>query len=121
MPSFFKNRSFDMYVYKDLVTDEKCRDKKSAVIRKIRMNAGLVGIYLICLASGRDTFDIIDCSNLKQRKYPKKDLYILGIAEGKDNAVELAARLFVTFSAIYGREQFKQQLLNHQDTLFRRY
>jgi len=85
------------------------------------MNAGLLDIYLICLANNTDTFDIIDCSNLKQKGYPKKDLLILGIAEGKESAVELAARLFVTFSAIYGREQFKKELFDNQNTLFRRY
>lgn len=110
-----------MYVYKDLVTDDKCKDKKNSIIRKIRMNAGMWGTYLICLANGQDTFDIIDCANLKQKGYPKKDLYILAIADGKESAVELAARLYVTFSAIYGRDCFKQKLLSEQDTLFRRY
>lgn len=110
-----------MYVYKELVTDEQCKSKRSTVIRKLRMNAGLWNTYLICVSSGSDIFDIIDCSNLKQKGYPKENLYILAIAEGKENAMELAARLYVTFSAIYGREQFKQRLMDNKDTLFRRY
>lgn len=110
-----------MYVLKELVTDEACVGKRNSILRKIRMNVGMLDTYLVCLSKNNDIFDIIDCSNLKQKGYPKKDLYILGIAKGKENAVELAAKLVVSFSQIYGMEQFKQELLAKKDTLFRRY
>ncbi len=110
-----------MYIYKELVTDENCDAIRSKIIRKIRMNIGLIDTYLICLAHNSDIFDIIDCTNLKQKGYPKKDLYILGIARGKTSAVELAAKLFVSLSEIYGMDEFKQILFKQRDTLFRRY
>lgn len=110
-----------MYVLKELVTDEACIGKRNSILRKIRMNAGLSDTYLICLSKNNDILDIIDCSNLKQKGYPKKDLCILGIAKGKESAVELAARIVVSFSEIYGMKQFKQELLTQKDTLFRRY
>lgn len=110
-----------MYIFKELVTDEKCSDKKNSILRKIRMNAGLRNIYIVCLSTNSDTFDIIDCSNLKQKGYPKKDLCVLGIAEGKESAIELAARLIVSFSEIFGMERFKEELTAKKDTLFRRY
>ncbi len=110
-----------MYVLKELVTDETCQKKKNSILRKIRINAGLLDIYLICLAKNNDLFDIIDCSNLKQKGYPKKDLYILGIAKGKESAVELAARLLTSFSEVYGMDNFKECLYKQTDTLFRRY
>lgn len=110
-----------MYVFNELVTDEECKTKKNSILRKIRMNAGMLDIYLICLSKNNDYFDIIDCSNLKQKGYPKKDLYILGIAKGKESAVELASRLVVSFAEIYGMNHFKTELFEKQDTLFRRY
>jgi len=110
-----------MYVYKKLVTDDACKKNKLSIIHKIRRRAGIYDIYLICLAGGRDTFDIIDCMNLKQKGYPKTDLYILGIAKGKESATELAAKMFVTFSAVYGTILFKEEILEQKDTLFRRY
>ena len=110
-----------MYVLKELVTDEACIKKRNSILRKIRMNAGLMDTYLICLSKNNDIFDIIDCSNLKQKGYPKKDLYVLGIAKGKESAVELASRLVVSFSKIYGMKEFKQELVAEKDTLFRRY
>ncbi len=110
-----------MYVFKELVTDETCTTKKNSILRKIRMNAGLLDVYIVCLAKNSDFFDIIDCSNLKQKGYPKKDLYILGIAQGKDSAVELASRLVVSFAEIFGMEHFKEKLYEQKDTLFRRY
>lgn len=121
MPSFFKKWSLTMYIFKELVTDEACNGKTNAILRKIRMNAGMLDIYLICLAKNNDMFDIINCSNLKQKGYPKKELYVLGIAEGKESAMELASRLVVSFSEIYGMERFKEELNMQKDTLFRRY
>lgn len=110
-----------MYVFKELVTDEECEAKKNHILRKIRMNAGMLDIYLVCLSKNNDYFDIIDCSNLKQKGYPKKDLYILGLAKGKESAMELASRMLVSFAKIYGMEHFKDKLYEQQDTLFRRY
>ncbi len=110
-----------MYIFKELVTDEDCKTKKNSIIRKIRMNAGMTDIYLVCLSENNDYFDIIDCFNLKQKGYPKKDLCILGIAKGKESAVELAARLVVSFAEIYGMKHFKTELKKQRDTLFRRY
>ena len=117
----FLKAEFIMYVLKELVTDEECIGKKNTILRKIRMNAGMLDTYLVCLSKNNDIFDIIDCSNLKQKGYPKKDLYILGIAKGKESAMELAAKLVVSFSEIYGMQQFKNELLVQKDTLFRRY
>nr|MBQ8252629.1 hypothetical protein [Lachnospiraceae bacterium] len=110
-----------MYIYKELATDDACLKRKNRIIHKIRMNAGLVNVYLICLAGGNDSFDIIDCSNLKQKGYPKENLYVIGMAEGKDSAIELSAQMFVSLSKRYGMTEFKTALLNARDTLFRSY
>jgi len=110
-----------MYVFKELITDDECESKKNGILRKIRMNAGMMDIYLVCLSKNEDYFDIIDCSNLKQKGYPKKELCILGIAKGKESAIELASRLVVSFAEIYGMNQFKTKLTEQMDTLFRRY
>ncbi len=110
-----------MYIFNELATDEACKSKKNNIIHKIRKNAGLLDIYMITLAAGRDTFDIIDCSNLKQKGYPKKDLYVVGFAQGKDSAIELSAALFITLSKRYGMNGLKDAMLRNQDTLFRSY
>ena len=110
-----------MYVFKELVTDEECASKKNSILRKIRMNAGMLDIYIVCLSKNDDYFDIIDCSNLKQKGYPKKELCILGIAKGKESAIELASRLIISFDEIYGMKNFKERLVEQMDTLFRRY
>lgn len=110
-----------MYIYKELMADDSCKGRVSSIIHKIRRNAGLVDIYMICLAKNRDTFEIIDCMNLKQKAYPKDELYILGFARGKDSAIQLSAQLFLKLSDRYGIQQFKKELFEHVDTLFRRY
>ena len=36
-----------MYIYKELVTDEACEKSKNKILRKLRMHAGMVDVYLI--------------------------------------------------------------------------
>lgn len=110
-----------MYIYKKLITDDACQGKENRIIRKIRMNAGMLDTYLICLAHNSDLFDLIDCKNLKQKGYPKNDLMILGFAQGRESAIDLSAKLFLSLSDEYGQDRFKQALLAKKDTLFRRY
>lgn len=109
-----------MYIYKDLFTDNEMRDKYRSVIRKIRMNAGMMDIYLICLAGANDNFDIIDAMQLKQKGYPKNELMLMGIAKGKENAISLATDMYVYFYKKYQNINFKSEIVKEKETLFRR-
>lgn len=109
-----------MYIYKDMFTDEAMQGKTASVIRKLRMNAGLTDIFLICLATGKDNFDIIDAWQLKQKKYPKQDLYIMGLAKGKESAVQLAVSMYMHFYENYGEIHFKPEIVRNKEYLFRR-
>lgn len=109
-----------MYVFTSLVTDDAMKGKEHTIIRKIRMNAGLKDVFLICLSQGQDYFDILNGMQLKQRRFPKDDLYIMGIAGGEESAKELAASLYYSFVGIYENISFKQQLLEKREELFRR-
>ncbi len=110
-----------MYIYKDFVTDEYLRDKKKKVLRRLWMNVGQVDIYLVCLNSGVDQFDIIHTAVLKQKSYPKKDIYLLGIAKGWESAANLAGELYLSLSKKYGSTTFKDALEADKATLFRRF
>ena len=57
-------------------------------------NAGQIGIYVITLASNRQNLlDIIPSYELMQRGYPKREMVIVGLAKGYDEAVEVAASI----------------------------
>ena len=66
--------------YDDLYVGESIVHKTNKIKWKIRHNAGQINIYVITLASGE-----------KQKGYPKKQLYVIGLAKGYDEAVEVAA------------------------------
>lgn len=79
-----------MLFYKELYTSEKIANHKEKVIWKLRHNAGMVGTYVITLASnGVDLFDICHSSVLMQSRYQEQELYVVGLANGKEEAMEL--------------------------------
>ena len=109
-----------MYIYNQLVTDEICSTKKNSIIRKIRMNAGQINVYVISLSGGKDNFDIFSVANLKQKSYPKNDLYIMGFAGSMESAIELSTELYLQFLKEYQTIDFKDELLLNKEQLFRR-
>ncbi len=83
-----------MIWYRDLYVGESIIHKKKKVIWKIRHNAGQIGIYVITLASnGNNLLDIIPAQELLQKAYPKKELRVVGLAKGYDEAVLVAASI----------------------------
>ena len=110
-----------MYIYKDFVTDEALASKKRSVLRKLWMNIGQIDIYLIFLNSGEDQFDIIHTGVLKQKHYPKKDLYLLGAAKGWESAALLSGQLFESFRQKYDSNYFTGEIWRDRQTLFRRF
>lgn len=78
--------------YRDLYVGESIVHKKNKIKWKILHNAGQLNVYVIALASSHNNLlDIIPSHELLQRGYPKKELYIIGLAGGYEEAVETAA------------------------------
>ena len=82
--------------YDDLYVGESIVHKTNKIKWKIRHNAGQINIYVITLASGeKNLLDIIPSHELLQKGYPKKQLYVIGLAKGvtfeRGTAVEVAA------------------------------
>ena len=83
-----------MIWYDKLYVGESMIHKTNKVKWKIRHNAGQIKIYIITLPSNRENLlDIIPSYELLQKGYPKKGLYIVGLAKGYDEAVELAGTI----------------------------
>ena len=65
--------------------------KTFLVIRKAKRQ---IGIYVITLASNtQNLLDIIPSYELMQKGYPKKDMVVVGLAKGYDEAIEVAASI----------------------------
>lgn len=77
-----------------LYVGESIIHKTKKIKWKICHNAGQINIYVIALASNeQNLLDIIPAQELLQKGYPKKGIYVVGLAKGYDEAVEVAASI----------------------------
>ena len=86
-----------MYFYKNLYVGPSIDDPEK-VKRKLIYGAGQFTIYVIALSPsvpgpGSNQLEILHCVNLQQPYYKKYPPYIIGIAEGRTEAVELVRDL----------------------------
>ena len=86
-----------MYFYKNLYAGPSIRDPEE-VKRKLMRGEGQFTIYVIALSPsipgpGSNQLEILHCVNLQQPYYKTYPPYIIGIAAGRTEAVELVQRL----------------------------
>ena len=80
--------------HKDLYTGESILRKQQKVKWKIMHNAGQLRVYVITLASNRQNLlDIIPARELLQKHYPKRNLYVIGLAGNYQEALEVAGHI----------------------------
>ncbi len=73
--------------YDNLYVGESIRHKADKVKWKIRHNAGQINIYVIALASNpQNLLDIIPAQELMQKGYPKRGVFVIGLARGMEEA-----------------------------------
>ena len=84
-----------MIWYGDLIVGESISSrKKEKIIRGVRTRSIFHNAYLLTLASNPDNLiDIISTKVIRQRYYPKKGLYVIGIAGDYEEAVMLAGMI----------------------------
>ncbi len=83
-----------MLFYHDLYISDQYAEKKDKIIWKLKHHAGMAGAYVIALASnGEDLFDICHNAVLMQPHYRDEELYIVGIADGKREAMALVQKI----------------------------
>ncbi len=83
--------------------------------RKINRGAFSFGLFLIVLCQdGTNLLEIIPARDLRQRAYPKKHLYIVGLAKGYGEALETASRIVIDVYKKTGGFAVKQYLLGPQ-------
>ncbi|MCI8326506.1 MAG: hypothetical protein HFI37_01860 [Lachnospiraceae bacterium] len=100
-----------MIWYDDLYLSENIEKKKENIKWKIRHNAGLLQTYVITLPGNpKNLLEIIDTKELMQRHYPKKNLVIVGLAKGYENAVLVAATIIVETMNELGNTNVKKYL-----------
>ncbi len=80
--------------HKDLYVGASISRRQTKIKWKIMHNAGQLRVYVITLAANpANLLDIIPSWELLQKHYPKKDLYIIGLAGNYDEALLLAGQI----------------------------
>ncbi len=99
--------------YHKLYIGKTARKKRYKIVWKVKHRAGMLGIYLITLASNKENLlDIIDASLLLQPYYKKEDIFIVGIACGYDEAVEVVTKIIEELYNETGDFNIRQFLTN---------
>ena len=76
--------------YRNLYASDSVAHKVNRIKWKINHNAGTVFVYVIAFSSNRkNLLDIIPAWELMQKSYPKKNMKIIGLAKGYQDALEL--------------------------------
>ncbi len=89
--------------YRDLYVGESIADQTEKVKWKIRRGIGQLHIYVIAPASNpQNLLDIIPARELLQKYYPKKEMYVIGLAKGRAEAEQVAAELITAVYAETG-------------------
>ncbi len=80
--------------YHDLYVGDSIKDQSEKIKRKILHRAGQIQIYVISLASNpSNLLDIIPARELLQKYYAKRQIYIIGLAKGREEACRLACSI----------------------------
>lgn len=109
-----------MIWYKAFYAGESIEHKKEKVKWKILHNAGQLDIYVIALSSNPENLlDIISAKELMQKSYPKKDMLVIGVDKGYDNAIELAGNIIMDVFRKTGSLNVRDYFLEQQEN-FRR-
>lgn len=79
-----------MIWYEDLYVGYGLLDKKRQIMRKINNGKLMFNKYVITLPQNDyDTLDIYPSSVLTQKWYRDSDIVVIGIAEGKEEAMDM--------------------------------
>lgn len=103
--------------YKKLYVGESIQNKADRLRWKIEHRAGTVDIYLLTFPSNsQNLLDIIPAVELMQRTYPQRDLFIIGMERGRDNAMQMAADILDEVYHKTGSFDVRSYILNQEET-----
>ena len=100
-----------MKFHKHLYTGASIKNPK-AVKWKLKMNAGLLGIFVIALADGENQLEIYNAAFLKQKLHRRFwPPYIIGIARSQEEAMEIIEKIAAECLAATGTARLKDYLI----------
>lgn len=97
--------------YPYLYVSESAKAKEKKIIRKLKMGAGMIDVWVITrAANGTDVFDILSSKWLQQKAVRRNLPEIIGIARGYDEAVALVMQILEETREQTGSADIKKYL-----------
>lgn len=101
--------------YCPLYAGPKLAGRKRQLVRKLNHNAVRPDLYLITFAAnGEDLFDILSSAYLKQPALRRNLPEIVGIAQGREEAIALVQQILEATLKETGRADVKSYLQQHR-------
>ena len=110
-----------MIWYDDLFVGKSISPRrKKRIIRKVKRRSILGAEYLLTLSANPDNLiDIISVQVVRQRRYPRKNLVVIGLAGNYEVALMLAGEIVTGIYAVQGnfklREFFQKNWHNSRE------
>lgn len=106
-----------MRFYRDIYVSDSIRDKLWKIKWKLKHHKHMLGVYVIVLPEYTNELEFFHCEYLQQDYYKKHAPYIVGIADGWDEACELVAHMVMDISAKCGNycigEYIRKRMSNY--------
>lgn len=79
---------------KEMYFDQHVKTRKRRIIRAVKARRLMPGIYCIALSTNPENLlDVIRVDELKFPYYERQEIYVLGLALGRESAVTLVAQM----------------------------
>lgn len=102
--------------YNDLYVGYSLLDKKRQVMKKIKNGKPQFNKYVIALPfNDYDVLDIYPSNVLTQKWYRESDMVIVGIAEGKEEAMDMMQLIVMDCLGETGGLKVKQYIMEHMN------
>lgn len=110
-----------MNCYHDLYMSDQVAKEKETILNRIEKNQWQMEIYLITLSKGEQNhLDIFNSVLLIQKTFSKEDLFVVGIARGYEEALNLVEKITQEVYDNTGTTNIRKYILQKQKDFLER-
>lgn len=101
--------------YNNLYVGENAKRRKRKIIMRARRNKPQIGIYMITLpVNDADSLEIYPSYILLQKHYRKKNMMVMGISEGYEEALQVMQEIVMDCYRETGQYRVSQMVVKHK-------
>lgn len=105
-----------MKFYCDLYVSECWRRKKAKIIKKLKENRVQPQVYVVALAQGgQNELEFFSSILLKQHVFDNADIFVVGIADGYDEALAMVRDIVEEVYNTAGDAGLRTYIMNRQE------